>query len=377
MKKTLKILMAIILFAVVLTIATSVNAATISADSLAEVKADDGTTPKYMTVATDALGNKTYTMTANYNGENGDLVVTGPATLVITKGVTVKSVTFSGKVVLQESATGTGNATITKAVNNGELTVKSGTVTDLDNTATLTVDGGTFTNPVANTGKVIANAAVAVEVTSGTVESAKGVTATVTYPATVENNYAEYVTLDKDGADDGKIYAPKADVTVSVAVTETVEGKEVAVTKLEAGKVYNIATVAKIGDVAIKTASAKLVFAEELTKTGDLTFTKGADDSKGTIKIASALVGKEIPVTVVFNAKNTELKIGEVVTPEEPGTTDPENPGTTTPTEPTTPGNDDEHDNSPETGDHIIPATAILAVVVVANVVYFARSKRS
>ena len=86
-----------------------------------------------------------------------------------------------------------------------------------------------------------------------------------------------------------------------------------------------------------------------------------------------------ITISFTYTDKSTSTtddKITLSVKTAEP-TTDPTAEPTTEPTVAPTTDPNGEKDDTPKTGDTIIPATAVLAVVVVANVVYFARSKRS
>ncbi len=394
MKKTLKILMAIILFAVVLTIATSVNAASLSD---LEYKLDASSNPTGYFVKSVVDGVTVYTLKVNYSGEQ--IVVNEKATIEL-DGHTLANadatqaaivVGTNGNVTIKNSNTTTANVTIAQITNNGTLNVEKGvTVTALVNTKTVTVDEGKVGTLTNNAGTVevkgtpAAALVTALDNNGGTVnvENVASVTAITTDNGNVVVGgdaeaiitidgaaAAEYSKVKTVGTDVETLVAKKADITAKFVNAVDTDG--VVSTKLEAGKTY-------------KALTFKVFYDErELDETATLDDTKlpfEVRKSGAEYEVAEDADGKTLTfkVTVLTAEKDVSVVVGENnEDPEEPGTTDPENPGTTTPTEPTTPGNDDEHDNSPETGDHIIPATAILAVVVVANVVYFARSKRS
>lgn len=384
MNKTLKVLLAVVLFAVVLALATGVNAAT--ASEIAKIPTSDSDeTPKYMTEEVKQ-GVTTYTLKANYD-EEGEIVVEGPANLVLNANVTKATVKTTGEVDIS------GTGTLVAVENSGTLVVKStGVITELNNAGTATIDtGANKVANVVNTGKMEAKEAVtgkiensgaltiaadmAVEMTSGaTLAVANAVTVSnLTYkPESLANNYGEYTTLDEEGNDDATIYLPKKDVKVSIVITDD---KDKEVTTLEAGKDYTLEVKASYGDIALNADDAKIEIAEnpDLTLTGT------------TLRVASALAGKEIEATVAFNGVNTTVTLGAAapVDPENPDdeNKDPEVPGDENNGEENKEPdnkNDNELDpDTPNTGDHIIPATALLAVVVVANVVYFAKMKRN
>lgn len=348
MKKTLKILMAIILFAVVLTIATSVNAATTAKVSeLATDGSVDGVTltGKVPTIDGDAFTavDELIVDTDLYISGAYDkkITVNSGATLTITDNEVKEyaEIVNAGKVVVEDKAT------ITKLTNSGvaELQAKPGTL--VMKSGSIIKSAATFT--YANTDFV--NDAVAKEYSKLVWKDGTNFfvvpTAKINFEAYAEDRAGDKVTVP---------VANEAN-SIKVKATYNYDNKDVEFT--------NASTLA-------------LVEADE-----DSTDLSVAGTN---LTVQTARVGTEVKVKVEFTDMDVEKEFvifekqnnDENNQPEDP--TKPEDPtNPDQPANPDAPKGDLDDAASVATGDHIIPATALLAVVVVANVVYFAKMKNN
>lgn len=346
MKKTLKLLMAITLFVAILAIATGVNAATLSKletdgdiakDTTAGAATNAYTVSAALAKEVDISENAVITAGANITG-----------TITVNSGVTtLKSSAASNitKVVVKSGATliiDGADLTVAAVVNEG------GTVKAKSATAVTKVSQ----NSTAKTYAVAAGNVKAVETT--------GTDATKTYNA---------YTL-KEETTDGytTIYLSDADIKVEVKFKDDELG---VVNTLEKDKKYTWEAKAYT-----KNDNKELSDVVKLVKTTDTdkdyaTFS-GTDNA-----VVTFAADSEIFAEVGTNKGKVAIavKLGEVKVTPTPTATPSEAPATTAPA--TDAPNKGDKDETPKTGDQIIPATALLAVVVVANVVYFAKSKRS
>ena len=363
MKKTLKILMAIILFAVVLTIATSVSAVAAPSlkmsdytkDSTDDVTVTDpvrGITT-YSLKAAD-LANGVETLTVDVNNAEIDINDVAVNTLIIPEGKTV---------YLKNS--GSTSTTIKKIENSGELDITPAniTVTELENKTGKTVSTGTVGKIVMKGGEV----KLATAATNEDLGSYKKIT-----------------------VDTSKVLYTTTPLTLDVKIEDnntprkTVEYKD-----LKAGDTYNVTVKVMCGDEeAVPAATDKLVLSlganDGLTVTG----IGAANTFVGTFVYTTDALAKTLKIDYVDNQNKVLASTTfNGITPADPDQNKPADPDQNKPADPTNPEqpanpSDDKKGDLDDaaavaTGDHIIPATALLAVVVVANVVYFAKSKNN
>ncbi len=417
MKKTLKLLMAIALVVVMLSIATTVNAA------LADL---------------DLTGSVTYSNFKNNGGVNDDgEVQTGAAmtgTLVINenaeidlKGISIANFEIQSGKTLTLKNSSTTEVAITKIDNEGTLVVDSDkiTVATLNNegTATLKAAATTVNNEA---GSLTVDSEVGtVDMKAGTLElgDAAEITTLKTAVNLSLNKGTEIGTINTTAANvvvtiaanstlldtvptaageataletlDGTTYfANKADITYTVELKDKNGNKA---TDFTAGKEYAVIIKAKLDG---KVLAGETGFSIAANANGDKIVEEVASISvvdEGTfkgIKFVKDLGENEIVLRPTFTPEvagtpgtqivdNTKtLTIPEAAQkPEEsnkPEETDkPEESNKPEETNKPEEDNKGELDETPKTGDHIIPATAVLAVVVVANVVYFAKMKRN
>lgn len=363
MKKTLKILMAIILFAVVLTIATSVNAVAgdtdnpyddLQAAATAEAKVTDEDA-RLVKQAGNVYTVQEDLFLKNLNAPNGAIIIIAGE----------KTLTVKEKVVIDNTVTiATDNLTATKE---GTFTTAKGTQ--------INKGGVVYTNLAAfapvNYGKVYSSVDL------------KADPANNTELTLVEESIVNKPAVDGKDSDYKYLYVPTTDVVVatgklSINLKITVPGETQPATKIESPKKYNYEVTAKYGnyelDLAVMTPTvAKYSGTEKTTK--DFTVTAGTA-GEGTIDIPTGLVdGDPIVATVTVAGKSVDFEYKVGVAPVNPDDNKPEQPEN--PADTNKPADKGDLDESPKTGDHIIPAATLLAVVVVANVVYFAKSKNN
>ena len=397
MNKTLKILLAVVLFAVVLTIAGSVNAAeTVKvSEILADLNLD--TPVKYMNDFTlsDQAGTPVLTLKKEFDKDivvdanvviatadagkdltgtviidntlylQGEGIVSG---IIENNGTLVaKEGTISGKVYNNNVATIDGATVSSTIYNKKELTIKSGTVTGLtvENSGTLVADVAIPTVNLANGGKVIAS----VKPTD------------INYDAAINDTYVDDTTPFETVSTPTKYYyISKSDVTLGL---EVVYGASEATQPLVKDNVYTVKVTAKYGDVELNTTGYTIKY----SVVGDANFVTAA----GTVQLKSdELVAKKITADVEFNGVELKGAVINTGAKVDDNNEDNNNPADKDDDNNDNNVNNNEEDNkdenkedkeldpdTPNTGDHIIPATALLAVVVVANVVYFAKMKRN
>lgn len=365
MKKTLKLLMAIVLFAVVLMIATSVNAAEVVYDTLDKAVAEE---------ADAAAADSTYKPLVEK--KDGYYVFNkGTDTLKITETIDANNM----KLVIN-------NALAANIVVKGTTTVKTDEATLPTVTGTVQVNEGAtliapeeFGTSMLNKGTMY----IAEDATALTTAITNEGTIYTDADATALTTSVQLTLKDKvkvDGVDYTKVTVEKKDLDkkMTYTVAKIVPENEVApATKIEAGKTYTLTVKAELDGKEV-TAPATIL-AKPLNRdakmnceiNGNNIEVVAAKDLEGdTIALAAQLTG------VDESKKDLALiSLGEIK--EDEPTTDPTAEPTTEPTVAPTTDPNGEKDDTPKTGDTIIPATAVLAVVVVANVVYFARSKRS
>ena len=366
MNKTLKFLLAIALFVAILAIATGVNAAVdgTAGNEYANL-ATAATAEKNVAEATQKIkqeGN-TYTVLKNLDVETLG-VPSGSIVLISDSAkLTVKNkVELDNTVIISTTGTGTGTLKLT-----GGMTVKAAGVlyTNIDLSADVKVYGKVF---------------VADGTTFGTVAD----TTVLTLKEDSVKN--KPMVSDKDTVY-AKLVVPTATVVgdaskISMTFDLTYAGEKV--NKLEVGKKYDFTIVAKYADYELdKTMITAVAPSDNNDEPANITagatgldYTAG--DGEGTITIPTGLnEGDKIRMTVTIAGEKEDLAVVVgTVQPTPTATAEPtEAPATTAPA--TDDANKGDKDETPKTGDQIIPATALLAVVVVANVVYFAKSKRS
>lgn len=354
MKKTLKILIAIILFAVVLTIATSVNAAveTITVD-------------EFVNELNKGLDE------ANYVVTNKDGILSIKDTVVVPDGKTL----VLGDIIL-DIADGekiTGNVQV-----NGTVVAKgTGTVEGkIIVNKTLYAAGAEPTSYVINGEGIIYSEATKTVADAVALELAEKVKAApVNAGALTEYGF---VVVTKESA--------KANTTITLGNPYVEDATEDA-TEIEAKKEYFVKAKAEYKKLELKASQISAEAFQSATvvpnctgvacNDGIVEFTVADDAEEGnevrvTVKVAAADVSKELTVKVgaVTPAPEQPEQPEEPTNPEDP--TNPDQPAN-----PDAPKGDLDDAASVATGDHIIPATALLAVVVVANVVYFAKMKNN
>ena len=387
MNKTLKFLLAITLFVAILAIATGVNAATYNkgidmdklttqlGDTVLEKSGEGYVTKAEVDVAdvTVPAGENAY----DYIKVNGNVTINAA-----TGGIASPIVVESGKLTI---VAGTIKGDI-EVRNGATLVVKGGTIGVADtntvkNAGTVELLDGTITSKVVNAdnGIVYSQVATTFDNAKGTIYGTmndKG-TATPIAPTgktavelknSIKVNDKEYNAIYLSNEQLAKIaFSFKAwtDSTTSTKV-------------LEAGKTYNkIDIVAEYEGKELKVAALALKVADNVAEDGyTLNATtkevKISEDAKTVTLRFTNPWAAAIANTTVEATEKVEVTLGAQPTTE-PTATPSEAPATTAPAD----DNKGDKDETPKTGDQIIPATALLAVVVVANVVYFAKSKRS
>lgn len=355
MKKTLKILMAIILFAVVLTIATSVNAATL--------KHAGDTTDPYDDIVAAANGE------AGVAVEADRLVKRDGNIFTVQNAVVLKDLNApDGAVIIVDANLEINNAvvitnTVTIADGNGALSIPKG--------MTINKSGTLYTDLAAliatNYGKVFSEKAFSLANNTSLTLKEDSVTG---LPAKGNKNtvyaYLSVPTTDVVGANS----------KIAIDFKVTVPG-ETAMAKIESGKEYVYDVDVKWGSYVLEKSEVTSVVpyakADKIANIDAGSVEGTPTNGKGEIKIPTGLEsGSKIylTVTVAGEEKTVELTVGTAPVDQNKQEQ---------PAEPTKPAdtNKGELDDSPKTGDHIIPAATLLAVVVVANVVYFAKSKNN
>lgn len=359
MKKTLKILMAIILFAVVLTIATSVNA----------VAADGTQANPYATLEAAVTAEKNEATPKVEKSTSGNVYTVKNNLYVEDLGVT------SGSVVVIED---------TKTLNVVNETRLANTITlagegTFAGTVVVNQNGVLYTNLSLTTPKVygkvyVAEGATVTPDTTPATESLKLDKAVEAQPV-VSGAKTKYDTLLVD-----KNTVKGADSKITITYAITVPGTDAKVTNFEADKEYEVTIEAKYDGIVLNPDQITVAAYAGSDKEANVN-TVSITDGKGTFKTDKGLAeGTELALTVTVKGEEKYItaKIGKVE--EEPN--QPENPDQPNkPEEPIKPDDTNKGDlddaAAVATGDHIIPATALLAVVVVANVVYFAKSKNN
>ena len=360
MKKTLKILMAIILFAVVLTIATSVNAA-----------AADGTQANpYATLEAAVTAEKNEADPKVEKSTSGNIYTVKADLYVEDLGVT------SGSVVVIEANKTLNVVNETRLANTITLAGKG----RFAGTVVVNQNGVLYTNLALTTPKVygkvyVAEGKTVTPDTTPATESLKLDKAVEAQPV-VSGAKTKYDTLLVD-----KNTVKGADSKITITYAITVPGTDAKVTNFEADKEYEVTIEAKYDGIVLnpdQITVAAYAGSDKEANVNNVSITEG----KGTFKTDKGLAeGTELALTVTVKGEEKYItaKIGKVE--EEPN--QPENPDQPNqpeqPSKPAEDGNKGDLDDAAQvaTGDHIIPATALLAVVVVANVVYFAKSKNN
>lgn len=378
MKKTLKFLLAITLFVAILAIATGVNAA-------GEIKDTDAT----MNIDALLTDNKlTYDA-----GENTYKFVTAPTAgtkvkldknaTVDVAGLTIGDILVTGNVTLKasEAAGAVGDVTVkgnlTADMDIANVFLKSGSVTLTDNAeVTMLTTDISYTIAKDAKGEIAGLKANKNDV----VLKVGKVLGTPTTVAKTADVTATFVTLnDENGM---KYYIAKEKVGFNTIIKDIATGNDVNLNDVELNKKYAIRAEATIdGVAAVETVTIARTSTTANNKRvelgGTVTVANDTDTTHTYNEITFKTKFKEdgyVTLTYTVDTQTTDVDLkGTVTEPSEaPATTAP---ATTAPA--TDAPNKGDKDETPKTGDQIIPATALLAVVVVANVVYFAKSKRS
>ena len=401
MNKTLKILMAIVLFVAVLAIAGCVNAAeikdenaTVDLDYLTRTPATEGGTDFYVEVV-DGV----YTFKEAYAGA----IKLNKNVTVDLAGVTVGDVVIPANttITLKDTAADankgkTGDITVKGTLNmeantaktvylTGSLNVKKGfTVTAVESKVDYTIK--------ENAGK-ITRFIVAEDDKILTIEDG----AQSTKPSTSTN--ATFVKVkDVNGV---TYYGNEELLSYEVSLLTIPDGKTVDLSNVEiAPKEYAVKVVVKFNNKEVEAVAdaASVALSNTVSQNKAAMGTPAAcvdNDQTVYAKILfkSAMTENDV-ISLTFDVNDKDTNVADPIaedvkatlkvatateptqTPDE--TTDPTNtPDEVQPTNTPDTNNGDDLDETPKTGDHIIPATAILAVVVVANVVYFAKMKRN
>lgn len=391
MKKTLKFLLAITLFVAILAIAGLVNAdeaqvglsylQTNPTNSPYLDASNKLTTPVPSTEPKIKLeGN----VTIDLNGKdiepeitvNGNLTLKNSGAAVAVTGKIINN----GTVTIDENVA--NKITLNKVENNGTLNLKTNgdaVEVTLRENGTLNITGTsvvdqlisdksyTYENGTIN--KFTANKKDVVFTMSKDLAAAKKIAA-----ANLKNNEGTFVVLT---AKNNTVYFVNKD-----AVEYTFDIKKVptgeSVRDLKAGETYAIDAQARYDG---RDLVGTLTFTPEDTALAVTAGTVKLNDGieYPAIRMNKDLGEKEMVLRATYTENTVATPIKEKVVngKEAPATTAPatDAPATTAPA--TDAPNKGDKDETPKTGDQIIPATALLAVVVVANVVYFAKSKRS
>lgn len=377
MKKTLKILMAIILFAVVLTIATSVNAAT--------EPAKGGVTVLDKIIQDNYDATPRDESTIKY--EDGFYKIT--AALEVADKVVIPA----GKTVyidLAKAAT-TYEFEANMEVNGTLVVSVSGTAVAVPTMAGTIDVNGTLKTPMLSTkinnkGTVISTASTAITLSADNFSNEGTIYGKVTPVADTDVVLNLKDDLTVEGTKYKAIVLPKKDLDnkIEFVVENITKSTEVTpVTKLEEGEAYKI----NVKAYYLKSSTEKLELTDNVTIATPKTAGATANctvDANGVVTVGKKLGNDSnvrVSATVAGITKDlAAIPVGTEIKNEEPN--QPENPDQPNkPEEPNKPSDENKGDlddaAAVATGDHIIPATALLAVVVVANVVYFAKSKRS
>lgn len=387
MKKTLKLLMAIVLFAVVLMIATSVNAAVVADESATKDMNYLMTTPKTDGGTDYFLKLEDGEYKFQQNTISGDIVKLDKNNAVIDlNGKTIGEVLVPAgvTVTLKDSASGTiGEVTVKGTLNTkidldkvyleaGNLNVdKSATIADLESKVnyTLKENAGKVTKFTAKNENVVL-----------TVEDG----ATIPTTANLIASEGTFITVtDKEGT---KYFVNEDAMSYSIVLKSIPDGAVVPANNVEAmTKEYAVVITPSYNGKEVDGTIGTVALANVVSQNKASLGTPAASINNDTtvyspITFKSELSENDV-ITISFtytdkSTSTTNDKITLTVKTAEP-TTDPTAEPTTEPTVAPTTDPNGEKDDTPKTGDTIIPATAVLAVVVVANVVYFARSKRS
>ena len=374
MKKTLKILMALILFAVVIMLATSVNAAT-------EVKVSELAAKDPLDKGVTKTGNILTITTTGADAYAGteDLIV--DQDLYISGG-------YTGKITINSNAT---------------LTMTDATAAN-------------YTKDITNNGKIIAtaNSTIARLINSGVAElAAKPTSLVMKSGSVIKTSAAKFDYDNKDFMTDtvAKEYAAGVwtdGTSKYILPLNTIEFKAYAADR--AGDPIEVATAGQAHDLVLEATCTYDGKKVELETTGAAwALTKADEDSTdlavaaNKITVQTARVGTEVKLAATVNGQEIEFVIFEAKSQDDnngdnnqgdnnqgdnnqgdnnqgdnnQGDNNEENKGDANQNEDKKDENNNDLDDTPKTGDHIIPATALLAVVVVANVVYFAKMKRN
>lgn len=395
MKKTLKVLMAIILFAVVLTLATSVKAASLSAlveqeETKKQEEEDKGNVYAPKIVLRENTSNE-YTLTDDLEVDdtvtmsNGEYLDLGTHTLTI-KGDKV-GLQVNGKANIKGTGKITQEANSTKNV----VVVPQG--------GELVVNGATIEKNAANTNGVAIENAGKVDVLAGTVATIKilnndatvfeanGVAKpTFTKAVAVDTKWNITGIAAKDSKDvAGKVYGMGAQIEI------TSGGKAVDTITIENGDVKKVNAKATLADYELTVsnpvgasdddtaANIATIQNSVLTakKVGTVVFTYTAGDATKKLTVNVVKEGTVVPNPDDDNNQGEDNKPGDDNNQGEDSKPGDDNNNNNQGEENNDNKNNNDLDETPKTGDQIIPATAILAVVVVANVVYFAKMKRN
>lgn len=391
MKKTLKILLAVVLFAVVLTIAGSVNAATTDLKTLA----DDATEAN---IELSPYATKGYVIKGALTSTD-DIDV--DADTIITFDTAKAAINFANKInVNKGTLTLKVEGTTNKATLTGDITVKSGATLKVMDAAigvakivaenNVTVD---VKDTLKTTGKATITTGTAaydtVAVESGVVFAyASGIT--VTSPLNSYNTVAFKIEENGVKAD----YYTRAKGTLSIKVTDTTTDKEVIASDVVKDTAYKMVATYTVDNYEVDVTANVTFDSAYVTKAGTnpctITVLKKAFDDD---EVASLIGVYTVALGGTDKDEYTAKLFQGTITPnpdEDNNNEDNNNPADKDNNNNDNNVNNNEEDNkdenkedkeldpdTPNTGDHIIPATALLAVVVVANVVYFAKMKRN
>ncbi len=363
MNKTLKFLLAITLFVAILAIATGVNAAV---DGTA---ADNG----YADLEAAVAAEKNLTTGQKIKKEGNTYTVLDALFIDTLNAPSNSVIILDEALTVKEKVELDNTVTIYKKGADGALTLTGG--------MTVKTAGALYTNvDVSANAKIYGKVFVADKATLGAVAD------TTVLTLKTDSVKGKPVVADKDTVY-AKLVVPTATVVgdaskISMTFDITAAGEKV--NKLEVGKKYDFTVVAKYADYELdKTMITAVAPSDNNDEPANITagatgldYTAG--DGEGTITIPTGLKdGDKILMTVTIAGEEKDLAVVVgTVQPTPTATAEPtEAPATTAPA--TDDANKGDKDETPKTGDQIIPATALLAVVVVANVVYFAKMKRN
>ena len=416
MNKTLKVLLTVVLFAVVLLIANSVNAATLqglAGEATPTVKLTEDTNNTYeLTANTDiketlvlsagqTLDLKGFNLTLKGNDDVPAIEVKGNAKI---KGTGTIANESTSKAYLVKVTSGTltidggvlsQTGTVKKVIENaGTVILNAGTVASIDTAGTVIANSNfTTINATANSAIVFVKTGA-----TGTVTKAAGLSGAWSTTGWAAKRVVNATTTEAgkvrglDTAIEFKTTVGGKEYTSDTITVEVGEEKTLKVTPYLAEFEITQA-VTPTAEPSEPTDLAKiLTFASNVVKgigegTAKYTYTLGAKTKELTINVVAAGDNKGDDENQGGNegdnsgnqgsngenqgnqGSNGENQGNQGSNDENQGTNNEENKGS---------NNEKELDpDQPDTGDHIIPATALLAVVVVANVVYFAKMKRN